>query len=287
MASKTADQQRPGELEARLDRQLRAWSVEVEHVIETRTSSIVFGRRGSLPVVLKVAVKPGTDEWRAGAVLAAFRGRGTARVYEQGDGATLMERIEPGTPLVELVNEGRDQAATGILAELLASMDPAPREGEISTVERWSEGFARYAASGDPRIPGDLLSLARRAHDELSRSQSRRRLLHGDLQHCNVLLDRQRGWLAIDPKGVIGEVEYELGASLRNPTGRPDVFAEPAIIERRVKQLASGLALDERRILGWAFAQGVLSAVWSAEDGEPVTDRHAGLLVAKAIRPML
>ena len=38
-----------------------------------------------------------------------------------------------------------------------------------------------------------------------------------DLQHYNVLFDSDRGWLAIDPKGVIGEVEYEIGASLRNP----------------------------------------------------------------------
>jgi streptomycin 6-kinase len=45
------------------------------------------------------------------------------------------------------------------------------------------------------------------------------RLLHGDLQHYNVLLDRKRGWLAIDPKGVVAEGEFELGAALRNPIG--------------------------------------------------------------------
>ena len=42
-------------------------------------------------------------------------------------------------------------------------------------------------------------------------------LLHGDLQHYNVLLDKDRGWVAIDPKGVVGELEYEVGALLRNP----------------------------------------------------------------------
>lgn len=51
-----------------------------------------------------------------------------------------------------------------------------------------------------------------------------------DLQHYNVLFDDARGWLAIDPKGVVGEVEYEIGAILRNPIERPDLFAAPEIV---------------------------------------------------------
>lgn len=41
-------------------------------------------------------------------------------------------------------------------------------------------------------------------------------LLHGDLYPDNIL-SSQRGWLVIDPKGVIGEREFELAAFLRNP----------------------------------------------------------------------
>jgi hypothetical protein len=32
-------------------------------------------------------------------------------------------------------------------------------------------------------------------------------------------------WIAVDPKGVIGEIEYEIGASLRNPYENPEIFA--------------------------------------------------------------
>ena len=32
----------------------------------------------------------------------------------------------------------------------------------------------------------------------------------------NVRFDSGRGWLAIDPKGVFGELEYEVGAVVRN-----------------------------------------------------------------------
>jgi streptomycin 6-kinase len=51
----------------------------------------------------------------------------------------------------------------------------------------------------------------------LCSSQRYRRLLHGDLHHGNVLHDSERGWVAIDPKGVLGEPEYEIGVALRNP----------------------------------------------------------------------
>ena len=68
---------------------------------------------------------------------------------------------------------------------------------------------------------------------DLSGSQRSTRLLHGDLQHYNVLFDTDRGWLAIDPKGVVGELEHEIGAVLRNPDERPDLFLSSSVIERR------------------------------------------------------
>ncbi|MER3425515.1 MAG: hypothetical protein C4293_22035, partial [Nitrospiraceae bacterium] len=43
------------------------------------------------------------------------------------------------------------------------------------------------------------------------------------------------GWLAIDPKGVLGEPAYEIGAVLRNPTENPVLFAIRSIIDRRVR----------------------------------------------------
>ena len=69
-------------------------------------------------------------------------------------------------------------------------------------------------------------------------------LLHGDLQHYNVLFDNERGWVAIDPKGVVGEWEYEVGPLLRNPVEQPELFANPAIINRRLELLTTLLPLN-------------------------------------------
>ena len=84
----------------------------------------------------------------------------------------------------------------------------------------------RYAAAGDERIPRALLDPAQRIYADLVRRSAMPALLHGDLHHYNVLSDRARGWCAIDPKGVVGELEYELGAALRNPIDRPGLVRE-------------------------------------------------------------
>ena len=137
------------------------------------------------------------------------------------------------------------------------------------------------------RIPRHLVADAHRRFLALEASQNQRRLLHGDLHHYNVLFDSTRGWLAIDPKGVVGEVEFEIGATLRNPFERPDLFVSPAIVERRLARLARRLNINLARALEWGFAQAVLSAIWSLEDGFTVEADAPVLRLATAIRPML
>jgi len=67
----------------------------------------------------------------------------------------------------------------------------------------------------DPSPSGRTSSLV---YFRLCKPPIQDRLLHGDLHHDNVLFDSRRGGLAIDPKGVIGELKYEIGAALETPT---------------------------------------------------------------------
>ena len=251
---------------ARLNQYAATWKVDVGAVVHAPVSLVAYGTRDGQPVVLKVIKEPG-DEWWSGEVTSAFEARGMARVYEYAGGALLLERLRPGQPLTRIAAAGNDDEATGVLARLVAAMSPAEPPPHAPRVEQWVEGFDRYAESGDRRIESALVADARDTFAELAESQRGARLLHGDLQHSNVLLDETRGWVAIDPKGVIGEIEYEFGAMLRNPAERPDLFTDRGTIERRVDRFASELGLDRRRIVAWAFAQAVLSAVWDIEDG--------------------
>lgn len=265
---------------------MRAWSVVVDETLETESSFIGFGRRGSQPVVLKVLRRPG-DEWRSGEILNAFGGRGVVQVYEHIEGAVLLERLRPGNSLVEMALNGRDDEATEILADVIQKMSPCRSVNQCATVQDWAKGFERYAASGDDQIPKNLVEEGHRIYSQLCDSQSQPRLLHGDLQHYNVLWDSDRGWLAIDPKGVVGEIEYEIGAALRNPCERPELFASQSTIERRLERFVSRLNLDFKRALAWGFAQAILSAIWDVEDGFAVDSRNPALMLAAGIRPML
>jgi streptomycin 6-kinase len=269
----------------RLIEYAREWRVIVDRIFETGTSVIAFGQRATLPVVLKV-VKNSGDEWRCGNVLDAFDGRGVVRVYEYTAGAALLERAIPGRPLAELSLTGRDDEATEVLADLIGRMSPS-HSASCPTVDDWAASFDRYVATGADEIPGHMVAESRHLYAALCASQTRLRLLHGDLQHYNILFDADRGWLAIDPKGVFGEIECEIGPALRNPCEKSDVFANPVVIEKRLAILTSRLQLDPARAVAWSFALAVLSAIWDVEDGNTVDSRHPSVLLAEAVHPLL
>lgn len=270
----------------RLEERARAWSVAVEHTRDSATSLLGFGRRGGQPVVLKLVKQPG-DEWQSGHIARAFDGHGIVRVLECDDGAVLLERLTPGYSLIRLTLNGRDDEAIDVLAETIQTMSGHAPPPECATVSGWAASFDRYVARDDGRIPPPLVPEAHRRFLSLEASQGERQLLHGDLHHYNVLFDSTRGWLAIDPKGVAGEVEFEIGAILRNPFERPDLFVSAAIVERRLARLARRLNINVARALEWGFAQAVLSAIWSLEDGFTIEADAPVLRLATAIRPML
>ena len=132
------------------------------------------------------------------------------------------------------------EKARFILASVIARMSIVsdPPHG-IPTAGDWAGGFERYVESGDRHGPRSLVDDAHHLYLALCASQRAVRLLHGDLHHDNVLYDDERGWIAIDPKGVVGEVEFEIGAALRNPRAYPELQADASRVQRRVQRFAS------------------------------------------------
>ena len=271
-------------------RQLQAkateWNVTLEETRETFTSLLGFGMRDGVRVVLKMTKQLG-DESHSGEVLKAYAGDGAVRVYESEIGAVLLERLEPGEQLVNVVKLGQDIEATKILADLIAKLADHEAPSGCPTVADWGRGFDRYLQSGDVRIDRQVVEEAREMYQQLVLSQHKTMLLHGDLQHYNVLFDNERGWTAIDPKGVIGELEYELCALLRNPMELPEVFANPVTIKHRLEILTTTLQLDYTRALHWSYAQSILSAMWDIEDGHPFTPDNPSLLFARTLKQLI
>ena len=232
------------------------------------SGDVAFVRRGGEDLVLKLA-PAGTDEARSGEVLAHWDGRGAVRLLAQTAGAILIERARPGDDLSGLVRSGRDDEATLILCQVMAQLNrPAPAAGGFRTVADWGEGFGRNRAAGvSAGIDAAFIDRAEALFFRLCETQGPPILLHGDLQHYNIVRDTDRGWLAIDPKGVLGEPAYETGALLRNPIADPALCADAAIIERRARLISHRLGYDLDRVLGWCFAQWLLGVLWAIEDG--------------------
>lgn len=276
-----------GELAKHLEAFARRWGVDVERVMRSSGSYLGFGTKRGEPVVLKV-VGLDSDEARLGSVVSALAGPAMVRVHEWEHGAALLERLRPGTPLAELVRAGRDLDSTRVLADVIGALHEEPRPtGEFTTAEAWGRSFERYRARDDQRLPRDLVDDAAERYARLCATQNARTLLHGDLQHHNVLMDGARGWVAIDPKGVVAELAFELGAALRNPWGVAEMYSSTASAERRIDVFSRVLPVDSARVAEWSYAQAVLSAIWTLEDEGTVRADHAGLQHAAAIRPLL
>jgi len=262
------------------------WNVTLDEIRQTSTSLFGFGTREGVRVVLKLT-KESSDESHSGAVLQAYAGDGAVRVFECETGAVLLERLEPGEQLVNLVKRGDDDEATKILAEVIGKLANNKAPAACPTVADWGRGFDRYLQSGDEQIAREIVEDAREMYNQLASSQRTTMLLHGDLQHYNVLFDNERGWVAIDPKGVIGELEYELCALLRNPIELPHIFANLKTTKRRLSILTTALDLDYTRALRWSYAQSILSAIWDIEDGKPFSGDNPSLLLALKLQTIL
>jgi streptomycin 6-kinase len=231
---------------------------------------VAFVRRDGQSLVLKL-LPPGSDEWRSGEVLAHWDGRGAVRLLEQAPGAVLIERATPGDDLSSVVQAGDDEAATLILCEVMALLNrPPPGGARFRTIADWGRGFERNrAAAVALGVEAGLIDQAQALFHRLCETQAGPIVLHGDLQHYNVLRDATRGWLAIDPKGILGEPVYETGAMLRNPVANPQLCADSAIVDRRARTMCGRLGYPYERVIGWCFSQWLLAVLWAIQDGLP------------------
>jgi len=267
---------------------IQRWSLsEIQPVQNISYNYLVFATNSEdRPVVLKLGVPHHEFEMEIQA-LRAFSGNGTVRLLkaDPSQGAMLLERILPGNNLLSIQN---DQVSTLIAARLMVKIwKPAPSESTFPSAGNWCQGISRYLANypeNGPLPAGPIRDAADLAKQLLGTSQTQL-LLHGDLHHMNILLGENENWIAIDPKGVVGEGAFEVGALMLNPV--PDLIhrADLKDIQRqRLTILAEELRIDQERLAAWSFVRAVLSAVWSLADGG---DLDYGIVVAEVLRELV
>lgn len=221
--------------------------------------------------VLKIAPPWGDGELiRELYALMLYDGDGACRLlgFDESLRAILLERLTPGEMLTTVAADD-DDAATRIGAEVMRRLwrpaDELPDADLFKPLAEWFDAFSRHrAAYGGPGpFPPGVLEYAEALVPDLLASSPGDVLLHGDFHHHNIL-SSERGWLAIDPKGMVGDPGYEVGPFLLNPEISTAVKSR-AELDRRLDIFAGELQYDRRRLRDWAIAHAVVSACWSAE----------------------
>nr|MDT0662269.1 aminoglycoside phosphotransferase family protein [Micromonospora sp. DSM 115978] len=231
------------------------------------------------PAILKIGW-PHPEMYGEPAALKLWKGRGAVRLlaHDPDCHALLLQRCEPGTELAADPRpaEERLRAGCAVLRMLWEATPPEPGDG-IGRLAPVTAGWADLAADRMARLrPGYDLGLV--AHGiallrTLPGTAVRTVLLHGDANPGNIVSTTGGptaggGWLAIDPKPMIGDPAYDpwpLLEQVDDPFAHPD----PArTLRRRLDLLADELSLDADRIRRWALARLVEWALWSAEHGD-------------------
>lgn len=268
-----------------VDEASRRWSLtNVEPLSALSYNFVAFANRGAEQVALKMGV-PDPELKSEMATLRLFNGEGACRLidYDEEKYWMLLERLKPGIMLVTLED---DEEATRIAAQLVQKIwrpmesasklavsqehahSGSPALQNFIRLSDWFDGLKRLrAAFGGGTGPFDARLVERVEHSvkDFFAENHRPVLMHGDFHHFNIL-SSERGWLVIDPKGVIGPACYEVGPFLINPWG--DLLKldnHRQVTARRIDILHEHLGFERERIREWGLAHAILSSWWSME----------------------
>lgn len=247
------------------------WSLKLGEPFEDLSYNLVLPGRMSdgTEIVLKSGI-PSRELLTEAAALSLFDGVGAVRLLDHDvpRGILLLERVAPGRALCKLQE---DTAATRTAAKLMRELwRTPPADHPFPSLAIWFSAFERLRNrfdGGTGPFPPELMTRAENMFRELDASSDGSVILHGDLHHANILFSTKRGWVAIDPKGIVGDRGYEVGSFMINQL--PDGLADGALVEifkRRLSIFSEELQIRRERLAGWAFCHAVLSALWDFEE---------------------
>jgi streptomycin 6-kinase len=242
---------------------LSRWRLVPEgEAIRTHSSLLLPVQSNGVPAMLKVAT---AEEERKGAHLMSwYAGNGAACVLAHEGPGLLLERLSGQRSLIEMERSGRGDEATRTICEVVARLHASRDHPPPETLYPMALWF-RQLEPAATRLGGVLTKSAAAASELLAVPQDVVPL-HGDIHHGNILDGDERGWLAIDPKGVLGERAFDYANLFFHPEAK--VAKEAGRLEQRIDVVAKNANLDPQRLLKWIVAYGGLKAVWTMEREE-------------------
>lgn len=264
---------------SRVDAYLGRWKLSDPIAIaETPTSWIfkVKRKKNGFAALKLLRPEAGAEERYGGDMLDWYAGQGAARVYALSHDAQLIEWLD-GNSLSHLVHEGKDATATDIICQIITQLHAQRNMPPPSKLPQLAQRFDDLFGADKARWPlasRDMLIRAQIVARSLLASEEETIPLHGNLHHDNILFS-PRSWVAIDPKGVIGDPAYEVAHCFMYPRDASDVCASTERITRLADSFAQRLGFDRARMLGFAVAQTALSACWDIASQNPIKHQLA------------
>lgn len=216
------------------------------------------------PVVLKIGM-PYPEFINELKALTFYDGHGSVKLlaYDEQKYGMLLAQIQPGNTL-KYFFPNQDEKAVEYTCQVMEKLHAHPigNSTEFQTIDN---KFLVFDSLKIPRRLQKQVDIARNFVKELSISAPKKYLLHGDLHHDNILLDDQGNAVSIDPKGVIGEAAYEVGAFMCNPEALCEQYNIPTLLNRRLDQFSQTLSIDRERLTKACYARIILSACWTVE----------------------
>ncbi|NTZ89536.1 aminoglycoside phosphotransferase family protein [Agrobacterium tumefaciens] len=268
-----------------------SWNIEAAKQIADTPAGVVYAvtRGDGSPAVAKVLKNKVLKDSLRGADFITWRaGVGCVELLERSDDILLMEHAGAETLRDVLFRDGDDDAATEIAADVLLtyhqpSQQPPP--SSLLTLPLYFESLFRKAEQDRTDGVESIYIEAATLAQELIDGQRDVKPLHGDLHHENIMRSG-RGWIIIDPAGLIGDAALDVANMFSNPLDRFDLTRSEARIASMAAIFSRALQRDERVLLQYAFAYGCLSAAWHEEDGN-AEERDNELAVAATLKTVL
>lgn len=272
-------------LPALIDEASDRWGLtDVQPVPNLSYNFVAFAKRSKEDVILKIGV-PNPELNSEMAALKLFDGDGACQLLacDEERGFLLLERLNPGTVLADITDDDeRTNIAIDVMQKIWRPLDsgsllPAAEQHPQGTRAVRLQSFIQLSDWFDelktvrPKFDGGTGPFPKKIFERVESvlpelfADENVKLIHGDFHHFNILLS-ERGWLAIDPKGVIGPAGYEIGPLMINPWGSlSDGVSFKTQTKRRMSILSERLGWERETILNWATAHAVLSTWWDTQ----------------------
>jgi streptomycin 6-kinase len=198
-------------------------------------------------------------------MLKFLDGRNSVKLlrFDEKRFAFLLEKLTPGENL-KTICRNDDAKAVEIAIKVMRSFwQKPPADHEFPRLEDW---FRRFNQAANSEFPASYIKKARVFFDELSEAKQEM-LLHGDFHHENILSATREPFLAIDPKGIVGDIGYDISIFLTNHADclkdAPN-FREK--LNEAVLKFSVAFEIEPQNLRKWVFAHSVLSAWWTFEE---------------------